>query len=223
MTKLHVAIIPDGNRRWAKQKSWLPWKGHEAGSEAIDKLTEWCRQDGRVGTITFWCFSTENWKRDSQEVEKIMELLESYLTNNREKLKVNRIHLVRSGRRDRIAPHLLSLLDDIDRDTAENPVLTMHLALDYGGKDEVVRAVQSLRDKADITDQDIRLALDRPELPDIDLVIRTSGEQRTSNFCLWQSAYAEWMFVPDYFPDFTPEKLDSALASFEQRQRRFGK
>jgi len=222
MTPLHVAIIPDGNRRWAKANTLFPWKGHEKGAENFDALVEWCRADGRVGTLTFWCFSTENWKRDPKEVAELMRILEGYLHAKREKLQANKIHLARSGRTDRIAPHLLQLIEEIDKETAADPKMTLHVALDYGGQDEVVRAVQKLSSPNEASVDSIRAQLDHPELADIDLVIRTSGEQRTSNFFLWQSTYAEWMFAPEFFPDFGPEKLAAAVNSFSARQRRFG-
>ncbi|TSC57991.1 MAG: undecaprenyl diphosphate synthase [Candidatus Peregrinibacteria bacterium Greene0416_19] len=219
---LHLAIIPDGNRRWARERTLLPWKGHEKSGETFDRLVEWCRADGRIGVLTFWCFSTENWKRDPKEVAKLMELLEQSIRSKREKLIKNRIHLIRSGRTDRISPSLLEGLNELDRATATDPAMTLHLALDYGGKDEVTRAIWKLRDPTTATEDDIAAHLDHPELPPIDLIIRTSGEQRTSNFFLWQSAYAEWVFPPKYFPDFGPEDLKAAIDDFEGRKRRFG-
>ncbi|MBI1813163.1 di-trans,poly-cis-decaprenylcistransferase [Candidatus Peregrinibacteria bacterium] len=220
--RLHLAIIPDGNRRWARERSFLPWKGHEQSAETFDALVEWCRNDGRIGVLTFWCFSTENWKRDPKEVKKLMELLEESVETKREKLIENRIHLIRSGRSDRISPALLTSLEELDRATAEDPAMTLHLALDYGGKDELLRAIRTLPKGADVTEEDLRAHLDHPELPDIDLVIRTSGEQRTSNFFLWQTAYAEWLFLEKYFPDLTPEDLQNAIDGFMKRERRFG-
>ncbi|MBI3619439.1 di-trans,poly-cis-decaprenylcistransferase [Candidatus Peregrinibacteria bacterium] len=220
--RLHLAIIPDGNRRWARQRSFFPWKGHEQSIETFDTLVEWCRKDGHIGTLTFWCFSTENWKRDPKEVKKLMELLEDSVKNKREKLIKNRIHVIRSGRTDRIAPLLLAALDELERATSQDPVMTLHLAIDYGGKDELLRAMNKLTKNDEVTEENFRALLDHPELPDIDLVIRTSGEHRTSNFFLWQSTYAEWMFPEKYFPDLTPEDVKTAVDEFEKRQRRFG-
>jgi undecaprenyl diphosphate synthase len=222
MDKMHVAIIPDGNRRWAKTKGLLPWKGHERAGGNFSDLVEWCAKDGRIGTLTFWCFSTENWKRSPEEIEALMSLLEKYLTEQRERLLKNRIHLIRSGRSDRVPAHLLSLIDSIGAETAGDLAMTLHLALDYGGKDEILRAIHKLEDGKEVTEEALRAKLDHPELPDIDLIIRTSGEQRTSNFFLWQSVYAEWVFLPVLFPDFSAEHLEKVLQDFQARDRRFG-
>jgi undecaprenyl diphosphate synthase len=222
MEKLHLAIIPDGNRRWAKTKGLLPWKGHERSGGNFGDIVEWCAKDGRTGTLTFWCFSTENWKRSPEEIEELMRLLEKYLTEQRERLIGNRIHLIRSGRGDRVPAKLLALIDEIDQETSGAPAMTLNLALDYGGKDEILRAVRSVNDTKHITEETLRSHLDHPELPDIDLIIRTSGEQRTSNFFLWQTTYAEWVFLPVLFPDFSPEHLQKVLEDFGSRDRRFG-
>jgi len=218
---LHIAIIPDGNRRWARARLWRPWKGHEVSAANFKTLLEWCRKDERIGTLTFWCLSTENWKRGEEEVSKLMELLENYLTNEGENMLKNGIRLLHSGRRERLPDSLITLIDQIGEKTAKNDRLTLHLAIDYGGKDEVMRAMNRI-EKRDITEDDIRAHLDHPELPDIDLVIRTAGERRTSNFFLWQTAYAEWLFSEKLFPDFGTEDLKHALDDFESRTRRYG-
>ncbi len=222
---LHLAIIPDGNRRWARERKMMPWRGHQKSAENFDSLIKWCMKDKRVETLTFWCFSTENWKRDPREVKKLMELLEKYLRKERANLKKNRIHLVHSGRTDRLNPSIAGLLEEISRETAKDPVFTLHLALDYGGKDEITRAFNRLLDRNvdAATEDDVRSCLDHPDLPDIDLIIRTSGERRTSNFFLWQSAYAEWVFLEKHFPDVTEDDLCAAIDDFNNRQRRFGK
>lgn len=222
---LHLAIIPDGNRRWAKKRSLMPWKGHQKATENFHDLLEWCVNDKRIGTLTFWCFSTENWKRDQREIQKLMQLLEKYLRKERKILNEKRIHLVHSGRTDRIPASIAGLIAEISRETAKDPVFTLHLALDYGGKDEIVRAVTRLQDEhiEPVTEDAIRSCVDQPALPDIDLIIRTSGERRTSNFFLWQSAYAEWEFLDKYFPDMVPDDLEKAVTQFGRRKRRFGK
>jgi undecaprenyl diphosphate synthase len=143
------------------------------------------------------------------------------LEKERADLKKNNIRLAHSGRDDRLTPELRKILKEVTTETAGNDGYTLHLALDYGGKDEIVRAVRRLGDE-EVTEESIREHLDQPELPDIDLVIRTSGEQRTSNFCLWQSAYAEWMFIEKHFPEFTGTDLAKALDAFGDRKRRFG-
>lgn len=218
---LHLAIIPDGNRRWAKSHLMLPWQGHEKAMDNFRTLTEWCRNDGRIGTLTIWGFSTENWKRSDEEVSKLMGLFESYLTRERPEFIKHHTRFVHSGRTDRIPESLRTLFAEVAEETKDFTGFTMHLAVDYGGRDEVVRAINKMGD-AEITEQSVRDHLDHPEIPDIDLIIRTSGEQRTSNFFLWQSSYAEWMFVQKHFPELTPEDLASALEEFSTRKRRFG-
>ena len=219
---LHIAIIPDGNRRWAKAQSLLPWKGHEQSKENFDAIVEWCRKDPRVTTLTIWCFSTENWKRDPKEVEKLMDLLKTHLTEQRERFMKHGIRVVHSGRTDRFSSSLSSLIKEISEETDQNTEFTLHLAIDYGGKDEVMRAIQRMESTKGITEESIAQHLDHPELPDIDLIIRTGGEHRTSNFFLWQSAYAEWFFSPKLFPDFTEENVNEALEDFVSRSRRKG-
>ncbi len=219
---LHIAIIPDGNRRWAKQRTLFPWKGHERAVENFRTLTEWCRDDPRVQTLTVWCFSTENWKRDPEEVARLMKLLEDYLVRERSTFLRDKTRFLHSGRLDRIPASLAQLMRDIMEETKDQAELTLNLAVDYGGKDEIVRAIGKLTQRESMDEDTIRTHLDHPELPDIDLVIRTSGEQRTSNFFLWQSAYAEWLFIDKFFPDFSTEDLARAVDHFSKRTRRFG-
>ncbi len=237
-TSLHIAIIPDGNRRWAKKRGMLPWKGHEKSAENFESLVEWARKNPRVSALTLWAFSTENWKRDSAEVQALMQLFSKYLTSKRASFMENGIRFTHSGRRDRLSIALRTLIEDVETQTNANTAFTLNIALDYGGRDEVVRAMQridgSRRFKPPATnginefttaidEASIRSHLDHPEIPDMDLIIRTSGEMRTSNFALWQSAYAEWMFVDKYFPDFGSEDLESAIEQYDGRKRRFGK
>lgn len=220
--RLHAAIIPDGNRRWAKQRLLRPWNGHEKAVENFRGLTEWCRKDPRVGVLTVWCFSTENWKRDPDETAKLMTMLEEYLARERKTFLEEQTRFLHSGRTDRIPASLAALIRDVAEETQDQTAFTLHLAVDYGGKDEVTRAVRKLPPGEDITEESIRSRLDHPELPDLDLIVRTSGEQRVSNFFLWQGAYAEWIFTGKFFPDFTPEDLAEAVAEYERRKRRFG-
>lgn len=219
---MHIAIIPDGNRRWARTRTLLPWKGHERAVENFRTLTDWCRDDPRVHTLTVWCFSTENWKRDPKEISKLMGLLEDYLHKERDDFQRRKTRFCHSGRRDRIPPSLASLMADIERETAQFADFTLHLAVDYGGKDEVLRAIRKADHSSELTDEGLRSSLDHPELSDLDLIIRTSGEQRTSNFFLWQSTYAEWIFTDKLFPDFGTDDLAGAIGEFEKRKRRFG-
>ncbi len=219
---MHVAIIPDGNRRWARKRMLQPWKGHEEAVENFRTLTDWCREDPRVKVLTVWCFSTENWKRDPQEIQKLMDMLERYLEKERKTFAENNTRFCHSGRRDRLPASLVQLMADVEKETENHDGFTLHLAVDYGGKDEVVRAMRKLDSTKDVTEESLRTQFDHPEIPDIDLIVRTSGEQRTSNFFLWQAAYAEWEFVDKFFPDFTEKDLAVAVNDFAKRTRRFG-
>ncbi len=221
---MHIAIIPDGNRRWAKAQLLHPWNGHEKAIENFRELSEWCRNDARVEILTVWCFSTENWKRDEKEVSKLMQLLEDYILNERDQFVEKRIRCCHSGRRDRIPASLKQVIEETEEMTKSvaDPLLILHLCVDYGGKDEVTRAVSRLSSTNDVCEESIRANLDHPELPDVDLVIRTSGEVRTSNFMLWQTAYAEWSFLPMHFPEFTPQDLAKEVNTISERKRRFG-
>jgi undecaprenyl diphosphate synthase len=221
-TPLHIAIIPDGNRRWAKAQKLNPWKGHEKSTQNFRDIITWCTSDPRVDVLTIWCFSTENWKRDEKEVHHLMKMLEQYLEEEREGFHKNHIRLVHSGRTDRFTDDLRNLLADIQKETSEYESFTLHLAIDYGGKDEMLRAIRNIEDTSQLTEEDLRAQLDQPELQDIDLIIRTSGEQRTSNFFLWQAAYSEWVFHPKLFPDFVEQDLSICLDEFTKRTRRFG-
>ena len=220
---LHIALIPDGNRRWAKDRGILPWKGHEQSAENFNTIVEWCARDERIETLTFWAFSTENWRREKMEVEQLMKLFEKYIRKERDSLKKSGVRLIRSGRTDRMPKSLKALLEDVANDPPAITKLHLHMAIDYGGKDEVTRAVQRLASTKDATEEAIRAAMDQPQLPDIDLIIRTSGEQRTSNFFLFQSAYAEWIFLEKHFPDFTSDDIGAAIETLASRKRRFGK
>lgn len=216
----HLAIIPDGNRRWARDHGLHPWQGHEKAIENFRTVAEFCRDHPRITVLTVWCFSTENWKRDPKEIAVLMRLLETYLLRERETWQKEHTRFVHSGRKDRIPKSLAKLIEEVERETSEHTAFTLHLALDYGGKDEIVRAAQKM--KGNVTEDSIRELLDHPELQDIDIVIRTSGEKRTSNFFLWQTAYAEWIFLEKYFPDFSIDDVIAALTEFDERQRRFG-
>ncbi len=218
-TPLHIAIIPDGNRRWAKSRTLKPWEGHKVAVENFRTLTDWCRADSRVETLTVWCFSTENWKRDAKEIDMLMDLLEEYLAKERSTFMENETRFVHSGRKDRIPSSLAALIAEVEEETKDQTRFTLHLAIDYGGKDEVVRALGKTKDHSE---EGIAKALDHSELSDIDLIIRTSGEHRTSNFFLWQAAYAEWDFIDKFFPDFSVDDLANSVGKFADRTRRFG-
>lgn len=225
MTKengLHLAIIPDGNRRWARKRALQPWKGHENAIEVIRGIINWCRDHEEIDVLTLWLFSTENWKRSQEEIEKLMEMLRKYLIEERPKFHKNETRFVHSGRKDRIPEDLAELIKEMEEETAEYKKHTLHLALDYGGRDEIVRAIKKLESNNDVSEETIREHLDHPELPDIDIIVRTSGEQRVSNFFLWQGAYAEWFFLDKFFPDLTTKDLGDIIKKFTSRSRRFG-
>lgn len=222
--RIHLAIIPDGNRRWAKKRLLQPWKGHETSAQNFETLLNWSREDGRIGTFTIWCFSTENWKRSPDEVEKLMEIFSAYLRDKTAELKEKNVKIIHAGRSDRFSDDLRAQLNHSIEQTKDCDGFTLQLAVDYGGKDELVRAIRRLEDEAktDVSEEAVRACLDHPEVPDIDLIVRTSGEQRTSNFFLWQSTYAEWMFLEKHFPDVTTDDLQAAVDAYAKRQRRFG-
>jgi undecaprenyl diphosphate synthase len=210
-----------------------PWKGHERAVENFRSITEWCRNDPRVGTLTVWCFSTENWKRDPEEIKKLMAMLEDYLRKERKGFLEKKTRFLHSGRRDRIPASLATLIGEVEEETKDQTEFTLHLAVDYGGKDEIVRAVDKCiheqtnkrtneHPQTPLTEQQLHTYLDHPSLPDIDLILRSSGEQRTSNFFLWQTTYAEWVFSEKLFPEIKVKDIERAIEELERRKRRFG-
>lgn len=200
----------------------MPWDGHKKAVENFRTLTQWCEKDDRIAVLTVWCFSTENWKRDPEEISKLMQMLEDYLEKERESFLKNNTRFIHSGRKDRIPTSLKELMETVEKETDHCNGFTLHLAVDYGGKDEVVRAITKMPTDANVSEETIAKYVDHPDIPNIDLIIRTSGEQRTSNFFLWQSAYAEWDFIEKRFPDFTTTDLQKSVDNFSKRARRFG-
>lgn len=235
-TDLHLAIIPDGNRRWAREHGFQAvWKGHEVAVENFRTLTNWCQEDPRVSVLTVWCFSTENWKRDQKEIDALMKMLEEYLRRDRQDFIEKKTRFVHSGRCDRIPASLKALIEETEELTKDQTAFTLHLAVDYGGKDEVLRAMnklltsrsspadtRSISSPTPLTEEDLRSSLDHPELPDIDVILRSSGEKRTSNFFFFQAVYAEWIFNPKHFPEIGTTDVDAALQEYDRRKRRFG-
>lgn len=220
---MHLAIIPDGNRRWARLQSLLPWDGHKKAVDNFEQILDWCQEGGRITTLTIWCFSTENWKRDPEEIEKLMDLLRDFLNTQREKLIQKKVRFLHSGRKDRLPPDVIKEIEVTEQATKDDWTHTLHLAIDYGGKDEVVRSGQRLAVSGQQpTEETIKAHLDQPDLPDIDLILRSSGEKRTSNFFLWQSAYSEWIFLDKHFPEITTQDLEKALEEYDSRKRRYG-
>lgn len=226
---VHVAIIMDGNGRWAKERNLPRIMGHRKGAEAVRSTVRTCGDLG-VKYLTLYAFSSENWKRSAEEVDSLMGLLRHYLCNELGEIHKNNVRLRCIGDRRRLGNDLVGLIDEAERKTSANTGLTLILALNYGAKDEIVDATRSLAAAAkagvlepDAIDEEVfRTHLQTADFPDPDIIIRTSGEQRLSNFLLWQAAYAELMFVPDYWPDFTREKLEAALDDYRNRERRYG-
>lgn len=227
---LHVAIIMDGNGRWAKSRGLPRTAGHKAGIEALRRALEAAR-DLPISHMTFYSFSSENWNRPEAEVGELMGLLRYYLKNELKSLIKNDVRLHVIGDRSRLDDDIRTMIEQAEAQTAQNTGLDLILALSYGGRQEILAATRALAQKAargDIKPDDIDgdmfgAHLYTHDVPDPDLVIRTSGEQRISNFLLWQSAYAEYVFDDVLWPDFGAEHLKAALDSYAQRERRFGK
>lgn len=220
---LHVAIIPDGNRRWAKKRALQPWRGHEQAMDNSKKLVDWAYYDPRISTLTFWGFSTENWNRSRVEIKHLMAIYQRFLNEQGSELIAKQARFVHSGRSDRIPAPLRQQIQELEAATASFNQFTLNFALDYGGRDEIVRAIHRIQNVNDITEDSFRSFLDHPEIADIDIIIRTSGEQRLSNFFMWQGAYAELFFVQKLYPDLAPADVDATLVDYAKRQRRFGK
>lgn len=219
----HLAIIPDGNRRWAKARTLLPWQGHEKALKNFQSVLTYCIEHTDISVLTLWCFSTENWNRDQEEIDKLMNLLHEYLEAEKPRMLKENIRFCHSGRRDRIPPHTVTLIEELEAATADFDGFTLQLLIDHGGKDDIVRALHKAnKQSSDISESDLEACLDHSELPPIDIVIRTSGEQRTSGFAMWQAAYSEWFFLQKHFPELAKEDIDQVLDDFSKRNRRFG-
>lgn len=225
----HVAIIMDGNGRWAQQRGLPRVVGHRQGAKAVQRVVEHAAQKG-LEVVTLYSFSTENWKRSQDEVSDLMGLFRHYLNFELETLIRNDIRLRVIGDRSALAGDLQTLIAEAEAKTANNTRLTLQLAVSYGGRQDLVRAAQELAQAVadgrlrpdQIDEQSLRDHLSTGGMCDPDLVIRTSGEQRLSNFLLWESAYAEFYFTPVLWPDFGAEELDQALCAYGERHRRFG-
>ena len=217
----HVAIIMDGNGRWAKKRHLPRVVGHERGVEAVRKLVRAAREMG-LEALTLYAFSTENWRRPEDELSALMGLLKRYILADLEEFVTNNVRLRIIGDYTVLAPDLVALIEDALARTAGNDGTTLVVALNYGSQDEIARAAAKAAAKGPITPETIEAELDTAGLPPLDLLIRTSGEVRLSNFLLWQAAYAEMVFTDVLWPDFTSAHLEAALAEFAQRERRYG-
>ena len=225
----HVAIIMDGNGRWARARGLPRVAGHRRGAESVRRTITAAAELG-IRYLTLFGFSSENWKRPPAEVTDLMGLLRLYLRREVAEIDRNGVRLRVIGDRNRLSDDINALIDEAEKQTADNTRLTLTVALSYGGRAEIVRAAQQLAravragslDPEDINEDAFHRHLFTADIPDPDLVIRTSGEKRISNFLLWQSAYAEYVFMDKLWPDFAGEDLKSAIVEFSGRKRRYG-
>lgn len=218
----HLAIIMDGNGRWAKEKGLKRIKGHEKGAEVVREITTYCAKSG-IEYLTLYAFSTENWKRPKEEVAFLMRLLEKYLKDELKTYQANNIRFETIGDISRFSASLQKRIAKTKEATKDNTALMQVLALNYGSRDEIVRAVAELNSKGLEPDEtNIAACLDTAGIPDVDMLVRTSGEVRISNFLLWQIAYAELFFTETLWPDFSPEELEGMIEQYRQRERRYG-
>ncbi|MEP9373101.1 isoprenyl transferase [Mesorhizobium sp. KR1-2] len=228
-TPAHVAIIMDGNGRWAKARGLPRLAGHRAGVEAL-RQTVRAAADLGISWLTVYAFSSENWSRPKSEVSDLMGLLRLFIRRDLAELHQNGVRVRTIGDRTGLQPDIAALLNEAETLTAGNSAINLVIAFNYGGRDEIARAVRKIAGQVlageteldQITPESVAMALDTSDIPDPDLVIRTSGEQRLSNFLLWQAAYSELIFMSCYWPDFSKGHLVEALEQFAARERRFG-
>lgn len=220
----HIAIIMDGNGRWATDRGLTRLQGHAAGTQVSEDIINGALTLG-VTYLTLYAFSSENWERPVDEVEGLMDLLNEFLISRKQKMLKSGIRLNTIGDISLLPQNVQDTLKDVINATAHNSALILTLALSYGSRDEIVRAVNKLisADKKKINEEELKTALDTHSMPDPDLIIRTSGEYRISNFLLWQGAYAEYVFEPVNWPDFTVKHLQAAISEYQKRERRFGR
>ena len=221
----HVAIIMDGNGRWAREKGLPRLAGHRAGTENLREVIEACAEFG-IQYLTIYAFSTENWKRPSEEIQGLMRIFKTMLDRELKNLHENGVQLRHLGKLDRIDDELQKKVKEAIDLTKDNQTLILNIAFNYGGRDEIIQAVkQIMLDGISPDELDAELFskyLYTSNSPDPDLIIRTSGEYRCSNFLIWQGAYSEWYFTKTYWPDFNREELHQALVEFNERDRRYG-
>lgn len=226
----HIALIMDGNGRWAKRRDLPRTAGHQAGTQAAERLIRFAGQQLGLPYLTLFAFSTENWDRPAAEVDFIMDLLDRFICEKLSEFKREGVRVVVSGDIERLPESLQQAIINAIHTTAENNRLVLNVALNYGAREEIVRACRGIArtvmkegiDPATIDKDTVARALYTHEIPDPDLIIRTGGEMRLSNFLLWQSAYAELYFTPTLWPDFTPAELVQTITDYQGRERRFG-
>lgn len=226
----HIAIIMDGNGRWAKCKGLPRAAGHKKGAETVKKIT---RAAGDIGIkyLTLYAFSTENWQRSKDEVNTLMGLLREYLKSDLTELKENNVRIRFIGERDMLDKDIVDSMEKLETETLSNDGMTLCIALSYGSRQEIIGAVRKVaalvkRGDISVNDIDIRMFSDMlytKDIPDPDLLIRTSGEQRVSNYLLWQLAYTEFYFTDTFWPDFNKKELERIIQNFNSRERRYGK
>ena len=218
----HIAIIMDGNGRWAKERGLTRTAGHEEGAVTVRKITSYCSSIG-IKFLTLYAFSTENWERPKLEVEFLMKLLERYLKKEIEVYLSNNIRFKAIGDLNRFSKSLQKTIKQTEVKTSHCSGLTQVLALNYGSKNEIIRAIKKLNEQnLEVNEKNLESCLDTAQMGDVDILIRTSGEVRLSNYLLWQNAYSEMFFTQTYWPDFTPAELDDIISDFIKRERRFG-
>ena len=218
----HIAIILDGNGRWAKNKGLPRNIGHRQGVETLIKISRYCSEIG-INHLTVYAFSTENWNRPKEEVDYLMNLLEEYFSGLDKNLRKRNIKLKVIGEKNNLSNKLLQLIDDVEQNSKYNTGMILNIAFNYGGKDEIIHAFKQMEiDKVLFTKENVDKYLYTNESGNVDLLIRTSGEQRISNFLLWQIAYAEFYFTKTYWPDFSKRELNKAIEAYQNRDRRFG-
>ena len=219
----HIAIIMDGNGRWAKQRGMIRTKGHQKGVESVRDITKFCATLPEIEFLSLYAFSTENWKRPKSEVEFLMSTLKKYLKKELPIYLENGIRFKTIGDISLFSDGLIEVIEETKELTKDGDKLTQVLALNYGAKDEIVRACKRVGQKhLPMNEQNLELSLDTGSIPPVDMLIRTGGEKRLSNFMLWQGAYAELFFTDTFWPDFNSSELESMMEEFYSRERRFG-
>lgn len=219
----HIAVIMDGNRRWAKEQGLPILEGHrKVADEILEPLIEHAAKRG-IKFMTFWAFSTENWKRSEKEVQGIMTIFRHVIQKRWQRLHEKGVRIRVIGDISKFPQDIHDALTKVVEQTKENKKITVIFALNYGGRDEIIRAVKKIKNNSSMNEKEFSAILDTSGIPDPEIIVRTGGEQRLSGFLLWQSEYSELFFSSWYMPEFTPEKLDEVIGEYEKRNRRFGK
>jgi len=221
----HLAVIPDGNRRWAREQGLAPHEGHLRGVQVVKMIVRTCRRQG-IPYLTLWAFSSDNWSRTRMETDILMRIFEKGILDNTRELVESGVRIRHVGRKDRLPAKVREAMQMMERQSEANDALTLNVAMDYGGRDEILRAcrkaISTGVDPDALTEEKFSSLLDTADQPDPDLLIRTSGEGRTSGLMPWQCAYSELLFLQKMFPELTEEDIDSAIEQFGKRKRRFG-